>query len=412
MINPKLHLQAPKEANEGEFPILLLFSVNGNRIQYYTGIRMPKKFHVKGGKYPFSNKWQDAPAAKIKLDSMIRHAYTIESEFIKSGAEQSVALFRSELDKKCKGRNAIVKKTQSIDDVINEFLMHVKTDLAYNTHRSSQTVLNLFKGYLSSKVFKLGVGDISEEIIEGFKEHIRDGRLNNTVVKSMQILRTFLQWCVKKKYLTSIPTVETGSPNSITVVHLTYEQVMKIAYAPMPSLTLEKVRDFFLFGCFTGMRYGDIAGLKKNNVFKDHLKFFNQKNASTQSITVPLTPVSLGILKKYKDLKGDYALPSISNQKTNDYLKEVGRVAGLNDKVVIAEKDAFGEIDTTEYELHELLTCHVTRKSFITIAMTLGMQESTIISITGHSKGSKAFHKYYDVVDSVKFSQMNKIFNN
>jgi integrase len=186
---------------------------------------------------------------------------------------------------------------------------------------------------------------------------------------------------------------------------------MKIAYTPMPTITLERVRDFFIFGSFTGMRYGDIAGLKKDNVFKDHIKFFNQKSGNTQSLTVPLTPVSKSILEKYKSLPGEYALPSISNQKTNDALKLVAQYAGIDERIEIANKDAFGNIKKEHCPKHDLVTCHTSRKSFITIAMTLGMPESTIVSITGHAKGSKAFHKYYDVVNQTKFTQMAEIFN-
>ena len=86
-------------------------------------------------------------------------------------------------------------------------------------------------------------------------------------------------------------------------------------------------------------------------------------------------------------------------------------MAGLTDKIEIASKDAFGIINKQHFFKYELVSCHTSRKSFITIAMTLGMPESTIVSITGHAKGSKAFHKYYDVVNQTKFEQMNKIFN-
>jgi integrase len=411
MINPKFHLQSPKDAIDGDFPILMLFSVNGKRLQYYTGIRQPKKFFTKLGKYPFTNKWQDAPGTKIKLDALLRHVFSIESDLIKNGNEQTVDVYRDELDKRFKGREEQVIKGITIEDVIVEFLKHKKTVHSHNTFRNNQTSVNMFRDFLGKKATTLGISDITEAMIVEFRYSIQEGRLNNTVVKTLQVLRTFLKYCVKHKYITTSPLTETGSPNDITVIHLSYDEVMKIAYTPMPSLSLERVRDFFLFGCFTGMRYGDIAGLKKSTVHSDHIKFFNQKNGTTQTLTVPLTPVSKAIIDKYKDTPGAYAIPCISNQKMNDFLKIVGEHAGLDDTVVIAEKNASGVIRNIEYKMHELLTCHVTRKSFITIALRLGMQESVVKSITGHAKNSKAFHKYYDVVNETKFEQMAQIFN-
>jgi integrase len=411
MINPKFHLQSPSSAIDGDFPLLMLFSVNGKRLQYYTGIRMPKKYHVKTGKYPFSNKWQEAPGVKIKLDALLRHVFSIETDLISEGITQTVDVFREQLDKRFKGREAEPVKVSSLDDRITEYLDHVKNNLAYNTFKNNQSGLNHFKTFLGKKATTMKVTEVDENTIEGFNDFLKAGRLNNTVVKAMQVLRTFLQYCLKKKYIASLPLLETGSPNNITVIHLSYDEVLKMAETTMPTPTLERVRDFFVFGCFTGMRYSDIAGLKKSNIYKDHIKFFIQKSGTTQTLTVPFTPMSKRIIEKYKDIPGEYALPSISNQKTNDYLKEVASIAGINSVVEIAHKTAAGRIEKVETTKDQLISCHTSRKSFITIAMTLGMPESVIVSITGHTKGSKAFHKYYDVVNSTKFDQMAKIFS-
>jgi integrase len=414
MIDPKFHLQ-PQADKLGQYPILLLFSVNGKRIQYYSGLKAPRaskpiKGKDKVGKYPFKE-FTGSASVKMKLESLRSHAKAIENELISKGLPQSIEVYKAELDKRFKGRDADPPQRQhSVEDRLTEYLDKVKADLSHNTFRSSQSGLNHFRGFLGKSANELTVNHIDETLIERFNEYLKDGRLNNTVVKSMQVLRTFLQYCLKKKYIGVLPSIEPGSPNNITVIHLSYDEVMRVYKAAMPNDRLEKVRDFFVFGCFTGMRYGDIAGLTKSNIFNDHIKFFNEKNGTTQSLTVPLTQISAHIVAKYKDVPGVYALPSVSNQKTNNYLKEVAEIAGLTDVVEIASKDAYGKIKKVEHRKFELITCHVSRKSFITIAMTLGMPESTIVSITGHSKGSKAFHKYYDVVNQTKFDQM-KMFN-
>ncbi|TKC01247.1 tyrosine-type recombinase/integrase [Pedobacter cryotolerans] len=423
MINPKLHLQAPKEAMDGDikgdFPILLLFSVNSKRIQYYTGISMPVQYHVnfgitdlsrrkKGLKYPWNNKWQQAPAAKTKLDALIRHAYSIETDFINSGVDQSVDLYRAELDKRFKGRGANVIKKQSIGDRISEYLQYVQDNLTHNSFRNNQTNLNHLRDFMGDRLNTTDLNLIDEDFISEYSKHLRDGRLNNTVVKALQILGRFMNYCRDRKYISEAPRVKTGRPNDITVIHLTYDEVIKIAYTPMPSLALERVRDFFLLGCNTGMRYGDLAALKKDNCHEKQIEFFNQKNGETQTIKVPYTDMSKLILSKYKNDGSIYAIPSISNQKTNDALKEVAEIAGIDSKIEIAHKLGNGKIVKETVTKNKLISCHTSRKSYITIAMTLGMKESTIKSITGHEKGSKAFHKYYDVTDTTKDEEMKK----
>lgn len=92
-------------------------------------------------------------------------------------------------------------------------------------------------------------------------------------------------------------------------------------------------------------------------------------------------------------------------------MKEVAKIVGLNSTVTIAEKTAYGNVREVEYTKSDLVTCHISRKSFITIALTLGMPEAVIKSISGHSKNSKAFSKYYHVVDDLKYQEMSRIFS-
>lgn len=415
MIDPKFHLQPQADKNDC-YPILMLFSVNGKRLQYYSGLKAPSaakpvKGKDKPGKYPFKE-FQGSAGIKTKLEALRSHAKAIENDLIAKGLPQSVDVYKEELDKRFKGRSDIqLKRAPSIEDHIVEYLIKVKSEHTYNSFKNCQTSLNHFRNFLGRNVTKLAITEVNDEMMEDYRDFMKDGRLNNTVVKAMHVLRSFLIYCQKKKYIQALPHLETGTPNNITVIHLSHEEVMKMAYTPMPSLALERVRDFFVFGSFTGMRYGDIAGLKKSNCFQDRITFFNQKNGTTQTLTVPLTAVSKSIIEKYKDTPGDFAIPSISNQKTNDHLKEVARYAGLDSVIEIANKDGYGKIHKEHHKKWELISCHTCRKSFITIAMTLGMPESVIISITGHTKGSKAFHKYYDVVNQTKFDQMAKVFN-
>lgn len=416
MIKPKYHLQSLKDKNGNlvDSPILLLFSVNGKRLQYYSGVRVPEKYKPKKpGKYPFSNDMPGAYEAKIKLDSLVRHAFTIESELIKSGEPQTVEIFKERIDALYKGKVPVTKVSTipSIEMCIADYLERAKNIKAYNTFRNNQTNMNHFREFLGKRARALTLADINDEMIEEFKDFLREGRLNNTVVKAIQVLRTFLQDALKKKHISTIPLMETGTPNNITVIHLSHQEVMNMAYTPMPSPSLERVRDFFVFGCFTGMRYSDIATLRKSNVFSDHIKVFIKKSGATQSLTIPLVEMSKLILEKYKNMPGEFAIKALSNQKTNDRLKEVAELAGLTSTVTIAHKDAFGKVTEVEQRKCELITCHTSRKSFITIAMTLGMPESVIMSITGHTKGSKAFTKYFDVVNQTKFEQMAKTFN-
>lgn len=115
---------------------------------------------------------------------------------------------------------------------------------------------------------------------------------------------------------------------------------------------------------------------------------------------------SLAILEKYKDFafKNDKALPVISNQKMNDYLKELGKLTGLNDLV----REVYYKGNDREDEVtpkHELMTTHVGRRTFICRALSMGIPITTVMKWTGHSD-FEAMKPYIGVADKDKQDAM------
>lgn len=96
---------------------------------------------------------------------------------------------------------------------------------------------------------------------------------------------------------------------------------------------MERVRDVFLFCCFTSLRYSDVRNLKRSDIKPDHIEVTTVKTAD--SLIIELNDHSKAILEKYKDVhfENHMALPVISNQKMNDYLKELGELAEINEPV-------------------------------------------------------------------------------
>lgn len=427
MAEPKFYIQrlkTPDGKEPSSYPILLLFSFNGQRLQYYTGERVPNlrswlpvskdgKLKKISGRYPFVNNVPGAERIMDNLDIVYEHAFKIYSDHKRSGEIKSLTLktFKELLDDKLKAKPEEKDETnKTIEYFLDEYLAEIKKKNTYNTFRNNQSNINHLKSFLGRSGLKRSLDYIDEPMAERFSDYLKEGRLNNTVVKGLQILKQFMAYCKQKKYISILPEIKTGTSNDINVIYLDYDEAMKLAYSPMPSISLEQVRDVFLFGVFTGMRFGDIAKLEKRHVFNDHIEYYIQKNGATVVKTVPFTPVSYSIIEKYSSIPGKYALPTISNQKTNDYLKIVGKLAGLDTIVNVAEKTGSGKIIEKAYKKYEVLTCHVSRKSFISISLRLGMKESVVKSITGHSKSSKAFYRYYEIANEEKKESMQKIF--
>jgi integrase len=169
---------------------------------------------------------------------------------------------------------------------------------------------------------------------------------------------------------------------------------------------LDQVRDVFCFCCFTGLRYSDVLNLKRSNIKGDTIEFTSIKTA--ESLIIDLNTYSQAILDKYKNFpfKDDKCLPVISNQKMNEYLKELGQAAKFKSPETIVYYKGAERIEDT-FQKWQLMTTHMGRRTFVTNALFLNIPSEVIQQWTGH-KDHKVFEKYYKIVDQQRRTEMNK----
>lgn len=154
---------------------------------------------------------------------------------------------------------------------------------------------------------------------------------------------------------------------------------------------LDKVRDAFLIGCYTGLRFSDFSQLKPENISADRKKLTVVTQKTGLKVTIPLHPTVLAILIKY-----ELTPPRVpSNQKFNDYLKELGQLAELTE-LIQTTRTKGGLRVTRTIKKWELVTSHTARRSFATNAYKSGMNLVDIMKLTGH-KTETSFMKYIKV---------------
>nr|WP_237077028.1 site-specific integrase [Myroides odoratimimus] len=134
---------------------------------------------------------------------------------------------------------------------------------------------------------------------------------------------------------------------------------------------LDRVRDVLLFCCYTGLRYSDAYNLTKQDINNDVIEFVTKK--TNDLLRVELNKHSRAILDKYKDVpfEDNKALPVISNQKMNDYVKTLGQEAGIDEPIRETYYQGNKRIDEVKPK-HEHLSTHVGRRTFICTAYLWG----------------------------------------
>ncbi len=228
----------------------------------------------------------------------------------------------------------------------------------------------------------------------------------NSVGKHIRILKLMLNEATTAGYnkTTTYSNFHVFSED-IDSIYLSEEELTKLKkYDFSKHPYLEHTRDWFLLLAWTGSRFSDLERITHDNIKDGFITFRQQK--TNNKVTIPLHPVVKEILDKYK-----YHLPkAISNQKFNDYIKEVGKIAGIDNKESVTITRG-GKRITESYFKWELISSHAGRRSFCTNMYKRGLPTLMIMSISGH-KTEKSFLKYIKVKHEEHAQMMAKAWKN
>lgn len=165
---------------------------------------------------------------------------------------------------------------------------------------------------------------------------------------------------------------------------------------------LNNIRDVFCFACFTGQLFSDIFNIRREDIKGNFWHLRTQK--TNDIIKLPLNDFAVAILEKYKD--SPKPLPVISNQKSNEFVKELFKFAGLDRE---CRNTTFrGGKRNDEYPpLYKIVTTHTARRTFITLSLEKNMVHETVMKISGH-KDYKTLKKYIKISEKSVEVEMDK----
>ncbi len=218
------------------------------------------------------------------------------------------------------------------------------------------------------------------EFITGFEHYIRTTPLksndpcrNNGTMKHLERLRKMVTWAAKNEWIDRDPFASFKLSFKRTErEHLTAAELNAVIATELPSASLEKVRDLFLFSCYTGLAFTDLMELKPHHIVEgaNNSKRITTKRAKTDiRVNVPLLQPAADIMEKYRDdesaIVNGAVFPRISNQDMNRNLKII---AGLS-------------------KVGKLLTFHMARHTFATtVTLMNGVPIESISKMLGHTK--------------------------
>ena len=415
----------------GDCPIRVSARAAGGRLLTSIGYSIaPAKWdsasqQVKPGteKNPVTNA-KGIPAATINARIAAIKAAFARLEATPGAA--TIEAFQAELDAltgkaekaAAKGRPAQLPKSI----VITYFELFLREESARSqwapaTLAKMRSFQNSLEEYNSSLTF----ADFNESGIDGYINHLRkQGHEETSIQKRYSNLKWFLAWAIRKGYC-SETAIQTYRPKfkvlAKPVIFLTRPELLKLYNYQIPAnqtkVTLKdsagreyektieeagglaKARDLFCFCAFTSLRYSDMAALKRTDITGDSIIITTQK--TNDRLEIPLNKYSRAILDNYAGLNDPrgLALPVISNQKMNDYLKDLCELCDFREAVSKVYYKGGQRIEETR-EKWELVGTHAARRTFICYALTKGIPPQIVMKWTGHSD-YKAMKPYIDI---------------
>lgn len=392
MLKIKMIAHKGKPNKSGRVPILMQLTIGQQTCHISTKQNiLPEKW---GDGKPIGHTREDQAITAV-LEEIRTKAY---NKFLQLQG-QNINVTPERLKQALLGKDQVQPRgyVEIFDQWLVEYSKMVGITTSKRTLDKYILVRNRLQDYIASQ---LGVKDISlEEVtpkfLSNFDNYLRVeyNMANNHAMKIRQKLRTIYKVAIDNGWVSK-------NPFSTVKIHfdpverdvLTKSELTALIQTNMIFDRLEKMRDVFVFACFTGLAHCDVAGLTKENIITDEagqvwLKTHRQK--TSEVVDIPLLEIPQLIIKKYQGMKelNGKVLPTLTNSCSNLYLKEVAVRCGIN----------------------KTLTFHMARHTFATtVTLSNGVPIESVAKMLGH-RNIRTTQIYAKVIKDKLAEDMNNL---
>lgn len=364
--------RASKVAKNGKAPVEMSIVINGKR----TYLALPMKEDPKQFQRLVASKKMNP--LKEYLEQMNQKVLIAQTELIKQDSPVTALAIKEYIQNGC-------SNSYTVGDLFNSYLKILKKRVGINltagVYRKYEIVRDLF--YKAINPDKQ-VTEITNEVISGFYADLNRKYESTTSASMMVKLKTVITFGLDNNRIKINPFNGIKITKKTKEVEFLTESEVKAIKEKNLGGRLSKVRDLFIFQCFTGLAYTDMAHLTREDFQVNELGQIYIKKSRLKTgvgFTTVLFPEAAEIIKRY-----DYELPVLSNQKYNSYLKEIADLCGIN----------------------KPMHTHIGRHSFATMALNRGLSLETVAKMLGHSNIKQTQH-YSKLVDKTVFEAIAKV---
>lgn len=307
--------------------------------------------------------------------------YSLKAEYQKS--KNQVRDEQREVDSQAKASKS------SVSSLIEKWKDEALDEYQDSTVAVVKTSINMFKTFLAGRFPRLERSELSADVFREYSRYLETTRklADSTHGKRMKHLRWFLKWTGMDDGLIKKIKIRTVSQDERNIFRLTAAELSALeAVDVSESAEMQKAKDTFLIGCYTGLRVSDIKRISPHRISNSGINILQKKNRKNNC--VPILPQLKAILERY-----DYHAPKIAEQQVNESIKLVCAKADIKQPTFKKSKKSGRIIETLKPKC-ELITTHSAGKTFISLAgERWGLRPEEIAAIVG--KDVKTILAYY-----------------
>lgn len=397
-----------KNSTDDPALIVMKWRYDGKRVVLSTGASVPPKFWNKTSQRVKQNR--DFPQHRqinALLARLEAQTLTLAYDFKAQGISPSPARFKEALLQKLgQGKADQVSLFSFAEQLIEEAKATGKAPATISNYKYA---LSKLLAYQKARKKALDFDTLDEgwknDFVSFLFSQLHQGKppKNSTVNKVLRVVRTFLNEAFRRGLTAEKVTdrVKLSIPEGEAQhVYLSEREIQALYQLEGLPERLERVRDAFVIGCLTGLRFSDFSRIRPENIQQleregeqiPALVITSQKTG-TRTVLPLVNPVLVELLQKY-----DWKAPrAISSQKFGDYIKELCQLAGFTDPIEQTSIRAGRQVKKV-FPKYELVSSHTARRSFATNAYKRGLPPREIMKFTGH-KTLASFMRYIKLTE-------------
>jgi len=389
------YLKKPKNYVKGEAPIYLRITVDG----------IPKELSVKRSCEVL--KWnahagralgtkENVKALNSYLETYQAKVFEAKRKLIESDQLVTASAIKDVL-------MGVDQRDKMLIRIFEDYNADVKKLIGIDYSQSTWTKYDRTKRFTQEfiqwkyKVDDIHIRQLNFEFVTQCELYYKTVRkcCHNTTLKYISILKMVILYCIANQWLDHDPfALFEMRKEDVEPTFLTKEEIQLITEKEISIDRLKRVRDVYVFCCFTGLAYADVEKLNRNEILigvDNQLWIFTNRLKTKVKSRIPLLPASLRLIKEYEGdpacINSNKVLPVLSNQKYNAYLKEIADICGITKN----------------------LTTHTARHTFgTTVTLSNGVPIESVSKMLGHKKISTTQH-YARVLDIKVSEDMQKL---